>query len=965
MTSIAPTKLARSFLGQAFTLDDPFAASPFRRAPYWLVAGFIALIHLGFLGVGNLVLARGPQALPAFPGFGLDLVLILVFGPRYWPVLLAAYFANSAARHVGWFPSCGVAVAGLLRTLLGAAMVRWVSSRQKALGPFEDLAGISLAGVVATAVGAAIGASVLAAVGGVPAVPWTAAFRRWWIADALGLFTSGPPLLAIARSWMPGKAKFSSWLALQLLLYFSAVAGACYLVFFRPDTRYLLFSVFLLILIAAAWFGAAAARFAAVIIAFAAIWATRQGIGAFGGTSLRENLQNLAFFLIAVSLTGMTVGAFRAIGNLALPAGVLLAGWACSGWLYATVDRNRGGYDQARFESAITSVEARIQSGYRSYEDLAWSAAGLVTATGPSHPEVWQRYVAGLHLENHDPVIGGLSVGYPADVLGLDPPQRIGAERARDTGSATLSGRSQTTNGLRLFVPVYRPGASLAALADRRRAWQAWVMVAFSEDALFRSAWLGLQDHIDLRASDGDEPRDQPAGGTTDSLRRVTHLTLGGHSWTLVWTPEPDFPFQSRTPYALAAGCTALLSLLLAALVLMLQTTRQRASDRWRLLQSASSLGTWELDLRSETVHCSEQLLRLYGLPESRDRLPLREWLAAVHPEDREGLASELHGIGTHPVDRQYRVVWPDGSMHWLHSKALPAPDDNGSSNRIVGVDFDISEIKQLQSQLAQAQKLQSVGQLASGIAHEINTPIQYIGDNGKFLEDAFRDLIQLTAAGRKDAHPPGIEEELNARELEYLRKEVPKATSQLLEGVEQVARIVRAMKEFSHPGPIEKATADINRAIQNTIVVSKNEWKYVAELTTELEPDLPPVPCRVGEFNQVILNLIVNAAHAIADVVQDSGRKGRIHISTRQHDAMLEVRVSDTGTGIPESIRSKIFDPFFTTKPVGKGTGQGLAIAHALIVQKHGGSITFESEAGRGTTFLIQLPLERELQTA
>ncbi len=281
-----------------------------------------------------------------------------------------------------------------------------------------------------------------------------------------------------------------------------------------------------------------------------------------------------------------------------------------------------------------------------------------------------------------------------------------------------------------------------------------------------------------------------------------------------------------------------------------------------------------------------------------------------------------------------------------------------------MGVDFDISEMKKLQSELAQAQKLQSVGQLAAGVAHEINTPIQYIGDNGKFLQEATRDLIAFWDAQREAPalpSPAGLDE----RTLDFLRSEVPKATSQLLDGVDQVARIVRAMKEFSHPGPIEMSASDLNRAIENTILVCKSEWKYVAEVTTELDPDLPPVPCIVGEFNQVILNLIVNAAQAIADVVRQTGEKGGIHISTRKRDLVVEVRIADTGGGIPEPIQSKVFDPFFTTKPVGKGTGQGLAIAHNVIVQKHSGSLTFESQPGRGTTFLIQLPLAREWQTA
>ena len=282
---------------------------------------------------------------------------------------------------------------------------------------------------------------------------------------------------------------------------------------------------------------------------------------------------------------------------------------------------------------------------------------------------------------------------------------------------------------------------------------------------------------------------------------------------------------------------------------------------------------------------------------------------------------------------------------------------------------WDISEFRRLQRQLGQAQKLESVGQLAAGIAHEINTPIQYIGDNAQFLASAFQDLarvIQLqdvVARALRSAPAPQLAEQLQRTLSEvdagYLCEEVPKAIAQLSEGAQQVARIVRAMKEFSHPGTAEKTMLDLNRAIESTVVVSRNEWKYVADLTTELDPGLPLVSCLAGEFNQVMLNLIVNAAHAIGDMVKDSGRKGQIHISTRSSGKCVEIRVRDTGTGIPEAIRSKVFDPFFTTKEVGKGTGQGLSIAHNVIVKKHNGTLSFETECGSGTTFLIQLPLE------
>ena len=174
------------------------------------------------------------------------------------------------------------------------------------------------------------------------------------------------------------------------------------------------------------------------------------------------------------------------------------------------------------------------------------------------------------------------------------------------------------------------------------------------------------------------------------------------------------------------------------------------------------------------------------------------------------------------------------------------------------------------------------------------------------------------------------------------------------------MAKIVRSMKEFSHPGGEEKQAVDFNRAVESTLTVSRNEWKYVAETITELDPDLPLVHCLPADCNQVILNLIVNAAHAIADKMEkEGGEKGTIAVGTRRDGEWIELRVTDTGTGIPEPIRPKIFDPFFTTKAVGRGTGQGLAIAHSIVTEKHGGMITFETETGRGTTFIVRLPIQ------
>ena len=280
----------------------------------------------------------------------------------------------------------------------------------------------------------------------------------------------------------------------------------------------------------------------------------------------------------------------------------------------------------------------------------------------------------------------------------------------------------------------------------------------------------------------------------------------------------------------------------------------------------------------------------------------------------------------------------------------------------------DITERRVLEGQLRQAQKLEGIGQLAAGIAHEINTPTQFITDNLTFLRDSWVCIYQLLQVYRgvlKDASagiPPKaaavIEQSERNCDLEFVMIEVPRAIDQGLDGVRRVAKIVRAMKEFSHPDSADKTAADLNKAIESTITVGRNEWKYVAEMTTEFDDTLPPVVCYPGDINQVVLNLVVNAAHSIKDNVKD-GEKGKIKVCTRKRGDFAEISVTDTGTGIPEAIRSRVFDPFFTTKEVGKGTGQGLALAYTVIVKKHGGKIWFETELGRGTTFYIDLPLD------
>jgi signal transduction histidine kinase len=202
--------------------------------------------------------------------------------------------------------------------------------------------------------------------------------------------------------------------------------------------------------------------------------------------------------------------------------------------------------------------------------------------------------------------------------------------------------------------------------------------------------------------------------------------------------------------------------------------------------------------------------------------------------------------------------------------------------------------------------------------------------------------------------------------DIEFMLKEIPSAIDQSQEGLQRVAKIVRAIKEFSHPGSAEKKGIDLNKAIETTITVAKNEWKYVADLEAQLDPELGLVPCLSSELNQVVLNLIVNAAHTIADRLgANSGEKGKITIATRRNNPWAEIDIGDSGLGIPPEIRSRIFEPFFTTKEVGKGTGQGLALAHSVVVNLHQGQIWFDSEMGVGTTFHIRIPLEAAVGAA
>jgi signal transduction histidine kinase len=260
--------------------------------------------------------------------------------------------------------------------------------------------------------------------------------------------------------------------------------------------------------------------------------------------------------------------------------------------------------------------------------------------------------------------------------------------------------------------------------------------------------------------------------------------------------------------------------------------------------------------------------------------------------------------------------------------------------------------------------KLEAIGRLAAGIAHEINTPVQFIGDNLHFLGETIGALAHALTVCRNQPSPMDREElerRLAAIDVDYIISEAPKAIAQSLEGVQRVAALVKAMKEFSHPDAGVWRNEDLNQAIRTTLTIARNEYKYVADVVPDLDPDLPPVPCFGGAIQQVVLNLLVNAAHAVGEALRVRGEsRGTITVQTRKDGSVVEIRVIDNGTGIPKAIQPRMFEEFFTTKPAGRGTGQGLHLCRQIVVVRHGGSIGFTTSEGQGTTFFVRLPLEQ-----
>jgi len=352
------------------------------------------------------------------------------------------------------------------------------------------------------------------------------------------------------------------------------------------------------------------------------------------------------------------------------------------------------------------------------------------------------------------------------------------------------------------------------------------------------------------------------------------------------------------------------------------------------------------------------------GLPDSGGRHSV---------EEVRRLAPTLAIVAlTGRADEQVALeVLQHGAQDYLHKDFLSAERLAQTLRFAIHRKQVEDSLQERETALHQHQKLTAIGHLAAGIAHEMNTPLQFVGDNLFFVQESLAKLTALLTEVQElvadQAAPPTnalqrLRDAARDAEVPYLLAELPDAVEQCRGGVRHVARIVRAVKEYCHPGHGQRQRVPLGPLVDRILAVTRHVWKDVADVGVELPDDLPEVWCYAEDLGQVLLNLLVNAAQAIAARLgSEPGSKGHITIRAQARDDGFAIAIADTGTGMSARVRERIFQPFFTTKPIGQGTGQGLYMAYNIIVEKHRGAIEVDSEEGVGSTFTLRLPVSEE----
>jgi PAS domain S-box-containing protein len=560
-----------------------------------------------------------------------------------------------------------------------------------------------------------------------------------------------------------------------------------------------------------------------------------------------------------------------------------------------------------------------------------------------------------------------------------------GASRTIHLHVKLALGLGAAINALPLFLIATRPGATSTrhAIAVAQMLWSALLI-------MITGGRIETHFHVFGSLAFLAFYRDWRVLATATAIVVADHLVRG------LWWPQTVYGISNPESWRfLEHGAWVMFEdvVLVFGCVRSLGELRERANQQVAL-EATTELVEREVHLR--TVQLEDSVSRYRALVENTDAIPFeynpttrkvvylapqvtrllgsgsarvkREFFRKlIHSDDRERCVAALHDYasGDGPSAIEYRLVRHDGEIAYVRTMFAQYDED---TSLIRGITLDITKQTLLEAELRQAQKLESVGRLAAGVAHEINTPVQFVGDSVQFASEAVGDLFGAIERHRASTHaildgtasPELARAALAADEaadLPYLTEQVPGALDRAVEGLARVSTIVQSMKAFAHPDQRERTAIDLNAAIGSTLTIARNEYKYVADLELDLG-ELPPVECYAGEINQVMLNLVVNAAHAIADVVAGTDRRGKITVRSRADAGDVVISVTDTGGGIPSAIRERIFDPFFTTKLVGRGTGQGLAIARTVVVDKHHGTLTFDTVVGHGTTFTIRIPV-------
>jgi PAS domain S-box-containing protein len=493
------------------------------------------------------------------------------------------------------------------------------------------------------------------------------------------------------------------------------------------------------------------------------------------------------------------------------------------------------------------------------------------------------------------------------------------------------------------------------------------INLSIPDESKIEASWLQNELHSIARYISSEDPNTQHLQDLL-ALPLLDKKSLLGFALTSRDTKAPESSFASKVIDLITMGIRLRLDM-----KRLRDSTRQSAmrEANQRLLVNSLTLAVIGVDSSDQIIHFNPAAEKMFGI--STVKAVGKPIIQLGLDLDWVQLSSmildcNINKSNQKPIDALYKNI--AGEERVLSTKITPILDDESNSKGYLLLCEDVTDNRFMIDQAQQSAKLQSIGQLAAGIAHEINTPIQYIGDNVDFFGESIEQLhellssySQLLKAVQEETstieHVKNIQNLVAEIDPEYLLEELPIATRQTKEGVNTVAEIVRAMKDFSHPGEENKSQLDLNRAIQSTVTVTRNEWKYFAEVELDLNDEVREVTCFPGQINEVILNLIVNAAHAIRDSLpEESATKGLIKISSQIIGDYYRVTISDSGTGIPVNIRHKIFDPFFTTKKLGEGTGQGLSLSYRIITQSHGGKLRFETELGQGTSFIIELPV-------